>query len=481
MTGLDAAIVAVPAAAALACALLPSRIGRPLTASAGLVTASLIVVIAVQTASFGGTHDALSALFLLPTAIVYGAVGLYAHWYVALEHREAQLRETYRREFLALTNAFACADVVVPLLTNMPGMWVGMEATTLIAALLVRLEGTPAALEAAWKYLLIASLGFSLGLVAIVLLYAAGAAALGTHYSPEWGAYIGAARALTPDAVRLAFLFALIGFGTKMGLAPLHTWLPDAHGSGPTPTSAMLSGIVLSDAAYVVLRFAAVANASLGPTLSQRMFFIVGLLSLAVAAFFLLQQRDLKRMLAYSSIEHMGVIAVGLGFGAPLAVAGALLHAINHAAAKSLAFLAAGRMAERFGTREIAGIRGSADALPLSGPLFAIAAFALAGLPPFGIFRSELMILTGGFASRSWMVAVAVLVLLVVAFAGIARWVSATTVGERAAGIARGERGALPLLGMALGFLVVLGLGLGVPPALGTLLGQATLLLHGAP
>jgi hydrogenase-4 component F len=211
------------------------------------------------------------------------------------------------------------------------------------------------------------------------------------------------------------------------------------------------------------------------------MFVGVGLLSLFVAAFFLLQQRDIKRMLAYSSIEHMGIVAIGLGFGAPLAVAGALLHVVNHSASKSLAFFAAGRMATRYETREIAGIRGSIDALPVSGTLFVAAALSLAGLPPFGIFRSELMILTAGFGSPSWIVASFVLALLIVAFAGITRWVTATTVGDAPEAIERGERAVLPIAGMGLGFCVVLGLGIGVPLALQTLIADASGLIGTTP
>ena len=481
MNVLDAFIIGIPAVAACGSILIPSRIGRPLTACAGLVTAACIIVAAISTSHHVGGRDALTALFLLPVAIVYGAVGLYSYWYVVAESPEESAGEKYRREFLALTNAFACVEAVVPLITNMAGMWVALEVTTIVAALLVRLQGTAAALEAAWKYILIASCGLALGLVAVIILYSAGVQAFGTHYSPEWSSYIKVARELDPDGVRLAFLFALIGFGTKMGLAPMHTWLPDAHGAGPTPTSAMLSGVVLSDAAYVILRFTAISNVALGPTVGQRMFFAVGLLSLFVAAFFLLQQRDIKRMLAYSSIEHMGVVAIGLGFGAPLAIAGALLHAVNHSASKSLAFFAAGRMADRYETREIAGIHGAVDALPVSGTFFVAAALSLAGMPPFGIFRSELMILTAGFASSRWIVAGIALLLLLVAFAGITRWVTATTVGSAPEAIERGEHAPLPLIGMALGFLVVLGLGIGVPVGLQTLLSDATRVLGVAP
>lgn len=478
MSGLSWVIIAIPACAAIASWLLPARVMRPVTALAGLITAGCIIAIVIQTARHQGPIDACSALFLLPIAIVYGAVGLYTYWYVVAESHDTAAGERYRREFLTLTNAFACAEVIVPLVTNMAGMWVAIEATTIVAALLVRLQGTPAALEAAWKYILIASCGLALGLVAVVVLYAAAIPALGAHHQPEWQAYMHAAKRLDPDVVRLAFIFALIGFGTKMGLAPMHTWLPDAHGAGPTPTSAMLSGIVLSDAAYVIVRFAAISNAAVGPGLTQGLFTIVGLLSLFLAAFFLLQQSDIKRMLAYSSIEHMGIVALGFAFGIPVAVGGAFLHVVNHSASKSLAFLAAGRLAERYGTREIARIRGAIGTLPISGTLFVVAALSLAGMPPFGIFRSELMILAGGFTSAPWVTA-AVLALLLVAFAGITRWVTATTNGTAPAEIRHGESGVFPIAGMAIGFVVVLGLGLVVPSALSSLIADASVILRG--
>lgn len=481
MNALVFAIVAIPGSAALASLFLPSRVGRPLTAAAGVVTAAAIVAIAWLTAHHAGPVDAISALFLLPVAIVYGAVGLYSHWYVVAESDPDEVGERYRCEFLALTNAFAFAEVIVPLVTNVAGMWVALEATTIVAALLVRLQGTDAALEAAWKYILIASCGLALGLVGVIVLYAAATPALGSHHTPNWSAYLHAAKRIDPDGVRIAFIFALIGFGTKMGLAPMHTWLPDAHGAGPTPTSAMLSGVILSDAMYVIVRFAAIANAAVGPGLAHGAFFIVGLLSLALAAFFLLQQRDIKRMLAYSSIEHMGIIACGFGFGAPLAVAGALLHTINHSASKSLAFFAAGRLADRYETREIAGIRGATDALPISGGLFAVAALALAGLPPFGIFRSELMILSAGFGSSTYAIAAVVLALLLIAFAGILRWLTATTVGDAPSDVRRGERSPFALAGMAVGFVVVLGLGLVVPASLSTLIAAAAAAMGGTP
>jgi hydrogenase-4 component F len=467
------AMIVIPAVLAVVSIFVPSRISGPLTALGGLCTAACIIVCDMGSAAGARAPDALSAVFLLPVAIVYGTVGLYTHWYVQAESSANSQGERYRREFLALTNAFACSEIIVPLLTNMGGLWVALEITTILSALLIRLQGTAAALEAAWKYILIASCGLAFGLVAVVLLYVSGIGPLGDHHVPQWSAYLGAAAHLNPDAVRLAFIFALIGFGTKMGLAPMHAWLPDAHGAGPTPTSAMLSGALLSDALYAILRFAAIANLVVGHGLTHILFFVVGLISLFLAAFFLLQQRDIKRMLAYSSIEHMGIIASGLAFGAPLAVMGALLHAINHAASKSLAFFAAGRLTERYETREIAGIRGGIATMPVSGTLFALAGLSLAGLPPFGIFRSELMIVAGGFQSGAWVVAIVVALLLAVAFAGISRWVNAISTGSAASEIRRGERFGAAAYAMLLGFFVVLGLGLIVPPQLTQLLERA--------
>ena len=481
MSQLTIAIIAIPALAALVSLVIPSRIGRVLTGIAGIATASCILAVTVKTADGRVALDSLSALFLIPVAIVYGTVGIYCTWYVRAESIGADGDERYRREFLALTNAFACAEAIVPLLTNMAGLWVALEVTTILAALLVRLQGTEASLEAAWKYILIASCGLAIGLVGVVVLYASGTSVFGSHYAPTWTSYIAVAGKLDGDAVRLAFLLALIGFGTKMGLAPMHTWLPDAHGAGPTPTSAMLSGVLLSDALYVITRFASIANAAFGPSMVQHLFFIVGLLSLFVGAFFLLRQRDIKRMLAYSSIEHMGIVACGLAFGARLAVLGALLHMINHAATKALAFFGAGRLAARFDTREIEGISGGIAVMPLSGTLFALATLALAGMPPFGTFRSELMILAGGFSTAAWPIAAVALGLLLVAFCGLVRWTIGTTGGGLPEGMKRGERDFGAIGSMLLIFVFVLGLGLVIPAQLSVLLERASDIVEGHP
>jgi hydrogenase-4 component F len=470
MIALPYVVLAIPFVSGICSLLVPSRIGAVVTALSGLATATLIAIFALRIAGGAPGGDALSALFLLPIGIVYAPVAIYSYWYVRAERFGGGDAERHRREFLALTNGFACAEAAIPLLTNLAALWVALEVTTILAALLVRLQGSDGALEASWKYILIASCGLALGLAGVIVLYASGASALGAHYDPMWSKYIAVAARLQPDAVRVAFILALVGFGTKMGLAPMHTWLPDAHGSGPTPTSAMLSGVLLSDALYVILRFASIANATVGSAMTHRLFFIVGLLSLALAAFFLLRQSDVKRMLAYSSIEHMGIIACGLAFGGTLAVTGALLHALTHSASKSLAFLSAGRLAHRFDTREIRKIRGGIVAMPIAGTIFMLAGLALAGMPPFGTFRSELMILAGGFASKEWYIAAVLLVLIVIAFAGIVRWVAAICTGEPPPEVLRGEHALSASVALLLGLIVVVGLGLVVPSPLGALL-----------
>ena len=204
---------------------------------------------------------------------------------------------------------------------------------------------------------------------------------------------------LPHTAVRLAFVLAVLGYGTKVGLFPVHTWLPDAHSEAPTPVSALLSGSLLAVSFYAILRFYQVAQAALGPRFPRDVLLVFGVASLLLAALYLLDQRDYKRLLAYSSVEHMGILAIGVSFGAPVALAGVLLHVLAHAAAKGNAFMGAGVLVRKFGTKQISSVTGGLDLLPWSGPLFLAAVLALSAMPPFGIFRSEFEIVTGGLAA----------------------------------------------------------------------------------
>jgi hydrogenase-4 component F len=339
-------------------------------------------------------------------------------------------------------------------------MWVAVEGTTLASVFLVNHERTRASLEASYKYLLICSVGIAIAFAGTVLVYFADAASFGSEpHALGWTTLLRAAPGLPARVVELAFVLLTIGYGTKAGLAPMHTWLPDAHSEAPAPVSALMSGVLLSVGLYAILRFKPVVDLAAGPAFAQRILLGLGLLSMAVAALFLWTSPNFKRMLAYSSVEHMGLVCLGLGFGGGGGVAGALLHVANHALAKASLFLLAGRIRAAYGSAELAEVRGVAGALPGAGRGFLVAMLALVGLPPFGLFVSEVMILRAGFAGGFAWVAAAALGILVVAFAGLLRATNAMLYGAPAARPA-GAAGAGPLvpIGVALALLVVTGL-----------------------
>ncbi|HTU57565.1 MAG TPA: proton-conducting transporter membrane subunit, partial [Polyangiales bacterium] len=358
-------------------------------------------------------------------------------------------------------------------------LWVAIELTTIISVLLVALDRTDAALEAAWKYVLLASVGLGIALLGVIVLYAGGTSALGDAYLPRFASYLAAGHALSRVPIQFAFLLAVVGFGTKVGFAPLHTWLPDAHSEAPSPVSALLSGALLANAFYAILRFYQVAVVAGGSEFPRHILLIFGTASLLVAALFVLRQENYKRLLAYSTIEHMGVIALGIGFGVRLAVIGALFHVLNHAAAKGLAFFGSGSLLRRYDTKEIDGVRGAAGALPLSGPMFLLAALALAGLPVSGIFRSEFQIVSGGLSRPAYVWVTLLLVFVNVAFFGViwnaGRMVLTPTTSTQA----RGETSWWMVAAMAACLVVVVGLGFHLPSDLAALLHNATRQLGG--
>ncbi len=305
-------------------------------------------------------------------------------------------------------------------MSNLALLWVAIEVTTVISALLVAIENTDGAAEAAWKYVLIASAGLGLALLATIFAYYAGAQVLGQSYDLGFAPLLQAAGRLPHAPVQLAFVLAVLGFGTKMGLFPVHTWLPDAHSEAPTPVSALLSGALLAVSFYAILRYYQVAAGTLGPRFPRDVLLVFGVASLLLAALYLFGQRDIKRLLAYSSVEHMGILAIGVSFGAPVALAGVLLHVLAHAAAKGNAFMGAGVLVRKFGSKRIGMIRGGLDALPWSGPLFLFAVLALGAMPPSGIFRSEFEIVEGGFASGRYALAAVLIIGVTIAFFGLA-------------------------------------------------------------
>jgi hydrogenase-4 component F len=419
MLGVILALLIVPLAAGLICVALPRAAARFLTVLSGLACFALVLTLIPAVAHrdvdyFGYLRaDAVSAVFLLATGFLYAAVAVYSVGYLK------QHEDLYARRFYAGLNLFAWAMLAAPLMSSLALLWIAVEVTTIISALLVAIEDTDGAAEAAWKYVLIASAGLGLALLATVFAYFAGAQVLGQHYNLAIGPLLQAGARLPHTPVRLAFLLALLGYGTKMGLFPVHTWLPDAHSEAPTPVSAMLSGSLLAVSFYAILRFYQVAAATLGSGFPRDALLAFGVASLLLAALYVFGQQDIKRLLAYSSVEHMGILAIGVSFGAPVALAGVMLHVLAHAAAKGNAFMGAGVLRAKYGTKEIQAIRGALDLLPWSGPLFLLSIFALSAMPPSGIFRSEFQIVAGGLASGHDAAAAVLVVLVTVAFFGL--------------------------------------------------------------
>ncbi|MGH9099191.1 MAG: proton-conducting transporter membrane subunit, partial [Acidimicrobiales bacterium] len=356
---------------------------------------------------------------------------------------------------------------------GMAVLWVAIEVASVVSALLVAIDDTDEASEAAWKYLLIASMGLGIALLATIVMYYAGSSVLGDGFQLSYPKLLGAAHGLPAEEVRLAFVLAVVGYGTKMGLVPVHTWLPDAHSEAPTPISALLSGSLLVVSFYGILRFYQVSVRAVGPTFPRDVLLAFGLASLGLAALYLANQRHLKRLFAYSSVEHMGVLAIGMSFASPIAVVGVLLHVLAHAAAKGTAFFGAGSVTRKFGTTDMGEIRGGIGALPWSGPMLVLAVLGLSALPPFGIFRSEFLIVSGGLSDPSDAVAAVLVVLVTLATFGLTWHASKTMLTPSPTGTIRGETSAFMVAAMVIGLLALAVLGVHPPSQLSHLLARA--------
>ena len=488
-------LVVVPLVAVAASGVASRRIAAAVTVATGLTTFGLALAIVPAAADHTVTAirylraDALSVVFVLATAFLYAVTGAYSIGYLADEARataveggaEAAMFARYSRRFYLGLNAFAWSMVCAPLVNGLALLWIAVEITTVVSALLVAIDNTEGATEAAWKYVLIGSSGLGIGLLATVVMYYAGSQALGQSYDLAFDPLLRAAHQLPATPVRLAFVLAVVGYGTKVGLFPVHTWLPDAHAEAPTPVSALLSGSLLAVSFYAILRFYQVAAASVGLHFPQTVLLVFGVASLLLAALYVLDQRDVKRLLAYSSVEHMGILAVGVSFGAPLAFTGVLLHVLAHAAAKGNAFMGAGVLVRKFATKELTRIRAGINMLPWSGPLFLCAIFALSAMPPFGIFRSEFQIVAGGFGNARNAGSAILVVLVTVAFVGLTA--STTRIlfqpGAADAAVVRGEPSAWMVVPVLAGVAALIVLGVDPPTHLVDLLARGALELQG--
>jgi len=420
--------------------------------------------------------DALTVWMLL----VVGAVTLIAcasaPAHLAGEWAAGRATDRTVRRYHALTHAFLAAMCLAVVTANLGVLWVAIEATTIVTAFLVGHRRTRTSVEAAWKYVVICSAGIALAFLGTVLIYyAARQAGIAEAWALDWPTLLARAHRLDPAVTRLGITLVVLGYGAKAGLVPLHAWLPDAHSQAPAPVSALMSGVLLAVAFAAILRYRVIADAALGPDFTRVLLAGIALLTLALAAGLLLAQRDYKRMLAYSSMEHMSLIALAAAIGSPLALSAALLHIAGHGLAKATAFCASGQILHLRGTSKIGRVRGLLAQWPWLGALFGLAVVALLGFPPFSLFASELAIARAGFAAGAglgWATATALLLVLI-AFAALATRTARMLLGP---GEPKGESPSA-LWPLAVGLAACAALGIAAGP-LGDLLTQAAAVLE---
>jgi hydrogenase-4 component F len=409
--------------------------------------------------------DALSTLL----AFCISLVGALAAWLgpgIVKSHYDG----AQARRFRIFANLFVFTMLFAVTTSNLGFMWVAIEATTITSALLIPLRVTKASVEASWKYILIGSVGIALAFAGTVLAYFDYTNVAGLHaQSLNWTVLMEAAPGLHPDVVKLAFVFLVIGYGTKAGLAPMHTWLPDAHSEAPASLSAMMSGVLLGVALYAIMRWTAVASTAVGGGFAEGFLKSLGLVSLAIAAFSLLTQRNYKRLLAYSSVEHTGLTCVGLGLGRP-GIFAAMLLLLSHTLGKSVLFLLSGRVLERYGSPEIGRVAGLLKVMPWTGAFFAVGLLAVAGLPPSGMFIAEFALVRAGLASGQWWTMGLVLILLALAFVGVVTNLNRMLYGTPSPEVSVGEVAGWPLVPLAVCLIALVALGVIVPAPLERLL-----------
>ncbi len=384
-----------------------------------MITSSISAPISAMGGAF--SMDALSGYIMGLVIFLSLASAIYSISYLEheLETGLTDLRGV--RRYYGLLHLFIFTMLLVTMANNLAIMWIGIEATTIVSALLIGLgfHKRPLAVEAAWKYIILCTVGITFALLGTFITYYASTAVMGTEGALNWTVLKTVAPRLNPETMKLAFIFVLVGYGTKAGLAPVHNWLPDAHSQAPSPISALLSGILLNTAFYGIMRFVSIVEPSTGGAFTGNLLIIFGLISVGISAIFILVQENYKRLLAYSSIEHMGIISLGIGIGGPVGIYGALLHILNHALSKPLMFFASGKIQSRFGSQNISSVRGVLTSMPLLGTLTFIGALSLSGTPPFNIFVSEFTVLKAGVDKGMWTVVTLFLLFVVIVFYGV--------------------------------------------------------------
>ena len=414
--------------------------------------------------------DPLNVFLIALTALVGFTTSLFSRPYMRIEHDHGKLSSGRLRLYHSMFQMFMCTMLVALSTNNLGILWVAMEAATLTTVLLVALYRTPASLEAAWKYFILCGVGIAQALFGTILIYFAAERILGHEGNALLWTHLNSLRMqLEPTTLSLAFVFLIVGYGTKTGLVPLHNWLPDAHAEGPTPVSAVLSGLLLNVALYAIIRCKVLVDGALGTRFAEHLMMGFGLMTVVVPAFYLSRQKDIKRLFGYSSIEHMGLITFAFGMGGPVANVAGLLHMTVHSLTKSAIFFAVGHAAQMAGTQVIDDIKGLLKRSPTIGWGLMLGTLAILGMPPFGVFTSEFMILTTAIKHHPWATPI-LLGALGVAFASMFHKVQGMVFGEPTVKPLAHNPALLPVF-LHLG--LVLMLGLWIPPYLSEWFRQA--------
>jgi hydrogenase-4 component F len=426
-------LLAIPGLGVLLLAAIPSyRVSAPLNVTlcaCTLASAGLLYLHRPQPSLYLLVDD-LNTVFLIVGALVGFSTSVFSAGYIAHELQARKLRPKDLRFYHAMYQLLMLAMNLALVSNNIGLMWVAIELATLTTVVMVGIYRTSAALEAAWKYFILGSVGIALALFGTILVYLAAEEHLGQGMvAMAWDRLAANSASFDPALLNLSFVFLLLGYGTKVGLVPVHAWLPDAHAEGPTPISAVLSGLLLNVALFALLRFKVIMAGNAAVISPGPMMITMGLVSLLFGGLMIYRRRDIKRMFAYSSIEHMGIITLAFGLGGPLANFAGLLHMAMHSLTKSAIFYGVGYVSQLEGTQRIADIRGLTQSQPALGWLLVIGVAAIAGLPPFGVFTSEFLLVTSTFA-RAPLLAIVLVIGLAIAFSAMAQRLHGLAFGE---------------------------------------------------
>jgi len=459
-------ILAVPAVAAAILALLPGyRLSARINVLASLLTFLAAISLFFRRPATDSYFlvDDLNIVFIVLTTFVSFTTSVFSATYIAHELETGRLTPAYLRFYHAMYQTMMFGMNLALIANNIGLMWVAIELATLSTVLMVGIYRTHEALEAAWKYFILGSVGIAFALFGTILVYMTAEPVIGQGLqSMVWTVLLSRAADFDPALLNVAFIFLLLGYGTKVGLAPLHAWLPDAHAEGPTPISAVLSGLLLNVALYAVLRFKMLLAANPAALAPGPLMVILGLISLVFAAFMLYRRRDIKRLFAYSSIEHMGIIVFAFGMGGTLANFAGLLQMTMHSLTKSAIFFAVGHIAQVKGTQNIAEIRGLTETHPVLGWGLVLGVVAIAGMPPLGIFMSEFLVVSSTF-SRAPLLAIILVLGLLVALGALMLRLNGFAFGQPTGSEAPVRASYLPMFGH---LALVFAAGIYLPPAL---------------